>query len=373
MLLGNLGATYVTRYGRLSEVSDINNAVMFLAQAISLTPDDHAVMPLQLNNLSSAYITRFKDLGQLADIDDAIKCLNRAISTMPDSHPHRSLFLNNLGASHGSRYDRLEELPDLEKCIASWVQSVLLTLDDDPEKLARLLNLCGAHIARFQRLSAPQDIDEAIACAAHAGSIIPVGHVRKAYQLWRLGISHRLKYQHQGEISDLAASLVSLQEAALSLVGPPSVRFRAACDWARLCLSGKMLESVLGAYHLVMQLLPQVVWLGSSVTRRYEEVSTLGAVVYEAATTAVVLKDFNLSLEWLEEGRSIVWKQILQLRTPFDDLRVVDPALSSQLEQVSQSLEGAYAIANDDTKIQPDSRGIGIEQAAQSRHQLVQQ
>jgi hypothetical protein len=48
-----------------------------------------------------------------------------------------------------------------------------------------------------------------------------------------------------------------------------------------------------------------------------------------------------LRLEWLEQGRSIVWNQLLSLRTPVDALRDVDRALADALLHTSIVLERA--------------------------------
>jgi len=47
------------------------------------------------------------------------------------------------------------------------------------------------------------------------------------------------------------------------------------------------------------------------------------------------------ALEWLVEGRCIVWNQINQLRTPVDELRAHDRALSERVSAVSRELENA--------------------------------
>jgi hypothetical protein len=59
-------------------------------------------------------------------------------------------------------------------------------------------------------------------------------------------------------------------------------------------------------------------------------------MVRDAAATAISLEQYDKALEWLEQGRSIVWNQILQLRTPVDELRSIDPELADRLVQVSR-------------------------------------
>lgn len=49
----------------------------------------------------------------------------------------------------------------------------------------------------------------------------------------------------------------------------------------------------------------------------------------------------DTALGWLEQGRSIVWGQLLDFRSPVDELHTVDPGLADRLAQVSVELENA--------------------------------
>jgi hypothetical protein len=72
---------------------------------------------------------------------------------------------------------------------------------------------------------------------------------------------------------------------------------------------------------------------------RHEHLIQIGEVVRDAAATAISFGQYDKAVEWLEQGRSIVWNQILQLRTPVDELRTVNPDLAARLVQVSQLLD----------------------------------
>jgi hypothetical protein len=59
-----------------------------------------------------------------------------------------------------------------------------------------------------------------------------------------------------------------------------------------------------------------------------------------AAAVAITVGNPSLAIEWLEQGRGVVWSQLLQLRTPLDDLCEHYPELASALQQTSRELEG---------------------------------
>ena len=48
-----------------------------------------------------------------------------------------------------------------------------------------------------------------------------------------------------------------------------------------------------------------------------------------------------MAVEWLEQGRCVVWTQLNRLRTPLEDLRVANPDLFDRLSRVSRVLEQA--------------------------------
>ena len=62
----------------------------------------------------------------------------------------------------------------------------------------------------------------------------------------------------------------------------------------------------------------RVVWFGRTVEQRYKEI---GNAVAAAAAAAIHCDELNLALEWLEQGRPIIWGRILRLRTALDNLR----------------------------------------------------
>ena len=63
---------------------------------------------------------------------------------------------------------------------------------------------------------------------------------------------------------------------------------------------------MVGFYDYI-QLLPRVVWFGNTFDQRYKYIAGMDSAVADAAAAAVSFGKFNLALEWLAQGRSIVW------------------------------------------------------------------
>ncbi|KAJ7817455.1 hypothetical protein B0H14DRAFT_3742108 [Mycena olivaceomarginata] len=127
-------------------------------------------------------------------------------------------------------------------------------------------------------------------------------------------------------------------------------------------------SSILHAYAIAIELLPKLAWLGLSITDWHHHLLQAGQVVRDAASAAMAVHDYQKAVEWLDQGRSIIWVQLLNLRTPVDELRKIDPDLADQLVFLSKSLEttGTRSSAIDNA-IKPQS----LESIAEQSHDLA--
>ncbi|KAG6371116.1 hypothetical protein JVT61DRAFT_10658 [Boletus reticuloceps] len=102
-------------------------------------------------------------------------------------------------------------------------------------------------------------------------------------------------------------------------------------------------RSLLHAYSIALNLLPQVAWIGLSLTHRYAELKRGADVVREAAAAALDSGFPELAVEWLEQGRSIVWGELLQLRGSYEQLSSAHPDHAHRLRNLSTALDDAGA------------------------------
>jgi tetratricopeptide (TPR) repeat protein len=333
-----LGLSYERRSQRLGQAADIEKALVCQIKAVSLTPIGDPNMPTWLNNLGNSFNARFQWLREQADIDRAIVCQTQSVFLAPEGHASMSTWSNNLGNSHESRFKLLGTLVDIDKAIEFQDRAVSLTSDGDMDKPPRLYNLGNSYESRFSHLGDLADIHRAIECQSQAVLLTPDGHQAKASWFNNLGVSHARRFEITGDLMDIDMAAIHFRNASLSSTGHPLLRLSASRNWAKLAKRHGV-SSPLEAYERAMSLIPQVIWLGASIGRRFEYLtSDIQDLAVEASATAISLQRYDLALEWLEEGRSIIWNQILQLRTPFDELSTVDPGLAEQLKQASQEL-----------------------------------
>ncbi|KAE9390268.1 TPR-like protein [Gymnopus androsaceus JB14] len=368
--LSNLGGAYESRFGHLGELSDIESAIFANKQAVELTPDGHADKPGRLNNLGNAYQSQFGRLGELSDIESAIFALKQAVELTPDGHANKPNRLNNLGNAYESRFGRLGELSDIESAIFALKQAVELTPDGHADKPSRLNNLGTAYESRFGCLGELSDIESAILANKQAVELTPDGHADKPGLLNNLGNAYESRFHHSHHEIDLDLALSSFQSASLPSVGKPVIQLKAAIKWSKLCSTPIL---AVQAFTRFFELIPQVVWLGQSVHRRYEELPYIGRAIGAAAATAISAGNQELAVEWLEEGRNIIWGQILQLRSPLDDLHHQYPKIAKELERVAQALQhaGTSTTRNNIENRDSEVKQLNLEEEAQNHRKMA--
>ncbi|KAF8548819.1 hypothetical protein OG21DRAFT_1422363, partial [Imleria badia] len=401
--LSNLGNSYVTRFIRLGEPSDLEEAVSSHRDAVDLTPDGHPHKSVHLYSLGICLTTRFQLFGERSDLEQGISRQRGAVNITPDGHPDKPGHLNGLGVSMRARFELLGELCDLEEAISMHRAAVDLSFDGGPDKPCNLRNLGASYRDRFCRLAEPSDLDQAILYFRNAVDIIPDGHPHKPAYLNDLGNSFLIRFEHVGEPSDLEEAIsrqldaveltpeghsekplclqnladsfkarfdqfgepsdlaraISLySQAACDSVGPIINRFHASHKWI-LCARSQRHQSLLHAYSTAIALLPQLAWIGLPLLRRYSLLVQGADVVREAAAAALDSGCPEAAVEWLEEGRSIVWGELFQLRSTYEELSSVHPVharrlqeLSAALEHVSATHERALSLPSEETPTQ---------------------
>ncbi|TFK37831.1 CHAT domain-containing protein [Crucibulum laeve] len=384
-LLSNLGNTYLRRFQQTNDLADIDNAILVQQQAVDLAPSGHPSLPQKLHNLSNSLLNRSHYTDDLRDIEEAIITEKEAIHLTSGSHPELSQRFTTLGISYLNHYKYTNAIEDIGMAIDMFRKAKSLTAENHLNMPGFLSNLSGALEARFKEMNSHADIIEAIEYQKKAISltppehstfprrlssfgrllmqhfqqtqnidditeaiiqqkkavdIMPEGNARIQKMLTNLASSLLHRYQHNGDHSDLENTIAQLQRAAKLSVGPPSRRIEAAQKCAVLCKPLDKLRA-LNNYEIAMNLLPQVAWLGQTIDIRHGQLANISNLSNEAAALAITLGKYETAIEWLEHGRSIVWKQVNSLRSPLDDLRAVNEPLAEEVARISKALECA--------------------------------
>ncbi|KAF8129595.1 CHAT domain-containing protein, partial [Boletus edulis] len=232
----------------------------------------------------------------------------------------------------------------------------------------RLSNLGTSFMTRFLRLGELRDLEDAISIHRDAIVLTPHGHPHKPTMLNNLANSFKVRFECLREPSDLEDAISLYSHAASVPIGSISVRFRASRHWIS-CARRIHHPSLLRAYSIAINLFPQLAWIGLSLTHRYAELKRGADVVREAAAAALDSGYPELAVEWLEQGHSIVWGELFQLRGSYEQLSSAHPDHARRLHDLSAALDDSGATREKSLSTFSESTDGAIHRATQTLQQ----
>ncbi|KAH6881201.1 CHAT domain-containing protein [Coprinopsis sp. MPI-PUGE-AT-0042] len=340
--LSNLGNSFLCRFERTGDLSDIAEAVSAKQRAVQSTPEGHANLPTLLTNLGTSLRYRFKSTGDLSDMAEAIAAQHRAVQLTPEGHADLPAWLNNLGISFMCRFEHTGDLSDIAEAISAQHSAVQLTPEGDANLPGRLNNLGNSFQCCFEHTEDFSDIAEAISAHRKAVQLTPKGHADLPGHFSNLGCSFLHCFEHTHSEEDLDASISNYKSAATSTFGSPRHRLEAATIWANLLSQHHPLSlDIVHAFDMALSLIALIAGLEESLRGRYSQLHDICGIALKAASAACSLGRVDKALEWLEQGRCVVWSQLSNLRTPIDDLRLHNQELAQSVAEVSKQLQNA--------------------------------
>jgi len=338
--LSNFGNSLLNRFKHTGDLADVANAISAHQRAVHLTPNGHANIPKSLSNLGNSFLRRFEHAGDLTDISNSISAHQRAVHLTPDGHAEMPGWLNNLGSSLLCRFERTGDPTDISNAISVLQRAIQLTPDGHADMPGLLSGLGTTLLCRFERIGNLADISNAISVCQRAIQLTPNGHADMPSQLNKLGASFWARFKRTGDSSNTTAATFNYRQSAIYKSGPPSVRLTAARMWARLSSLHNPPDS-LKAHDVVVKLLSQIAGMDRTIQQRHSSLVDISMLTATAASAAFAQNEVDKALEWLEQGRCLVWSQLNQLRTPVDDLRRHNNVLADRFLHVSRALESS--------------------------------
>lgn len=346
--LVELGDSLRQRFLHTGELTDISEAISFQQKVVQLTPEGDRNMPFHLVSLGDSLRYRFSRTGELTAISEAISLQRKAIQLTPEGHENMSSFLTDLGASLQQRFICTGELADISEAISFQQKGIqLFRFRRDSTVPNHYLSDLGVSLRhRFLSTRELTDISEAISLQQEAIQLTPDDHPDIARFLSSLACSLSSRFDYTGDITDINMAISKLSIAANSNYGSPSVRLDAAKDWIEFAQKYDP-SQLLDAHRSAILLIPYLAGLEQIIEKRHNNLVDISTLSASAAAAAFASERTDLALEWLEQGRCLVWSQLNNLRTPLETLRSHDPKIADEVRNVSRALENA------------GSRGVG--------------
>ncbi|VDC06285.1 unnamed protein product [Peniophora sp. CBMAI 1063] len=340
--LSNLGVCLSHRFHRLMIIDDIEEAIASHSRAVDLTPDDHPDMPLRLNNLGQCFHFCFEHHRDLDALERAIAALLRAVHLTPEGHPDRASRLNNLALFLYYRFDSLRNGEDLEHAIAYQRRAISLVSNDASIQTVLAVNLGCFLIDRYIAFDHPGNLIEGLEILRRMVDLTPEGHPDKPVYLSHLAWALRAVFLREKSAQSFHEAVTCFLSATAQPKMTPRVRYIAANTCVEFIEDHRDFASpeiILQAHGRILEMIPELVWLGYSMTRRMVEIQTLSVLITKAVYAAIDTRSLVKAVEFLEAGRSLVWSQILSLRSPLDELERQHPVLARALQNVHVELQ----------------------------------
>ncbi|KAF9463759.1 CHAT domain-containing protein [Collybia nuda] len=387
-VLVNLANTFLTRFDQIGEIYDLEEAITCYQQALSLCPIGHSSRPMLLMNLGNGLNAKFEQLGEVAYLTKAICYLGEALELCPSSHSDRLKILNNLANTLEARFWQLGKIEDLDQVIVHYQQVVSMFLaQSHPQKPSSLHNLATAFKTRGEHLGKMKDLEEAIAYHKQALELFPHNHPNRFMPFMGLGNAFASIFKYRRNLEDLEQATESYQSTLvhlpqhhpfhssvfaaqasliISLHDLPLVectncshideacrlfklaahyttsslynRFLAAKKWSWTAHKYQHISDI-SAYTIALELQQQHLSLIPSIISQQKLMESSTTLSLNAAACAINNCKPDVAVQFLEQGRSILWSKIQGYRQTFEELSKRDPEFAREIRATAHQLE----------------------------------
>jgi hypothetical protein len=221
----------------------------------------------QLQSLAVSYSDRYYRLGNIDDLEAALENSKAAVALTPEGHPDLAGWFQSLAVSLTHRYQRLGNTNDLDAALENRKAAVAQTPEGHPDLAGQLQSPTVSYSHHYHRSGNIDDLQAALANNRAAAAQTPEGHPELAGRLESLALSFSNQYKRLGNINDLEAALTRYR---LSFATPKSDvmgAWESALKWASLAAL-QMPTQVVSAYSAAFGLLPDLLWIGNSISVR---------------------------------------------------------------------------------------------------------
>lgn len=339
--LSNFGRLLTTRFEWAGDVDDLDAGIRAGREAVDATPRDDPDRARYLSNLGLALLRRFERAGEIGDLDAAIQAGQASVDATPVDSPDRAACLSNLGLSLRRRWERTRDDGDLDAAFQAGREAVEAVPVGHSNRIMYLSNLGLTLLRRFESAGDIGDLDAAIHVAREAVEATPAQHPNRTVCLSNLGTFLRLRFARAGDSADLDDAITCWRQGSEIESGPPSMRLTAASDWGNAAAGAGRMRDAADGFEAAVGLLPAVAWHGLDRSTRQEQLAQWAGLAGDAAACAVLDGRPRLAVELLEQGRSVLWAQALDLRTDLTRLTEAAPDLAARLSEIRTVLDTA--------------------------------
>ena len=339
--LNNTANCLLRRYDREQRAEDLDEAIALYRAALDLHPEGHPDRSASLDNTANCLETRYEREGKMSDLEEVISLRRAALILRPDGHPSRSTSLNNTAISLWNFYVREGKLEILEEAIALSRAALDLRPEGHPERSASLNNTANYLGMRYEQEGRMVDLEEAISLHRAALDLRPDGHPDRSSSLNNVASCLLRRYAREGKLEHLEEAIQSLRAASLHAFSTFPLRFRAVRRWVETARSHDH-ESLPEAYKAAMSILQRALTTRPTLSAQHKFLSDdsyYQTLALDAAASAIDKGEVHQAVEFLEQGRGLLWSQMRGFRTPLERLSQENRSLAERFEGCNRRLQ----------------------------------
>lgn len=372
LALRSLGHVLHVRYLHSGDLQDLDDAVAMIEGALNMERERDNHRPETFNKYGNVLRALADATGQRAHLDAAVDAYREAVHRTPPEHPSRAMYASNLGNAllyrhEGGPYavtvsfgtadlnaERRPRLPreiedglralfhergghdsaDLAEAAEAHRLAVEATGQHQPQRANHLNNQGNSAHARHRATRQRADGEQAVALFRQAReATLPHAPVHTYATQNLAAVLLDLGEEHTDE------ALALWRQVAGERTAPQSSRIEAAASWGRTAAEHGQWRTALDGYAAAIGLLPSLASLGVDREVREQRLERWSGLATEAASCAIAAGDPERALELLEQGRGVLWSQLLDTRADMGLLRNADPDLADRLAEVETALD----------------------------------
>jgi tetratricopeptide (TPR) repeat protein len=396
LYLLNLSMALRARHERDGAIDILQEGLRTTEDALSLARPGHPLRPRLLSQLGLALRARYERTGELRHLIEAVDTARDAAAACDPAHPDYAMYQSNLSGTLqllSQRHDAPEATQAISEAVAAARSAVASTEPGHRDFPALQSHLCGALMLQHRATGGHRELAAAVAAGRRAVAASPPSHPGVTNHLANLTAALRLMFQenasrktlrkavhtarravdslpqkHPSEAAVLVGSAAMLRtayevtrrrelidealryldRAANSTICPVMDRTRAARALGRGAMEAGYHQRALTAYENAVDLLEQLApWRLLRGDREFGlgELNGLGS---EAAAAALTCDRPGRAVELLEQARGVLLNQTFDMRGETDDLRVADPGLADEFENLRAGRDAADHISLDE-------------------------
>ena len=340
-MLGLLSTQLAQRYEETQEISDLEEGLGYLHEALELGDDAEQRQAL-LSTLAMKFGRLYSRTNSIPHLQKAVKIARGVHETPTVNHEHRAAYLTNFSILLEYLFKETQDLEILDESISVLEEVVQLSVGDDVSRARNLYNLANGLSFRCLTKGSRDDLEAAITASQRAVRLMDATENDRAAYHVQLGNLFRNRYSEHEEESDLQKAISEFQTAMVDLGSPIRNRLLAARYLTRCQILDADLSGLVKTAETTTHLLPLITPRSLGFRDTQYKLSEFAGLASDAA--AVMLgakKDPYAAIEMLELGRGILTNSLAELRTDVTVLQNEYPKLASQFEKLRLELDPA--------------------------------